>query len=451
MTLSWRYTVLPIAVIFSFRLLGLFMLIPVFTIYAPTLLHATPFLIGLALGSYGLSQGLLQIPFGLLSDRFGRKTMITVGLALFALGSILGAVAHSIEWMIVGRIIQGAGAIGSVLMALLADLTSDKDRTKAMAIIGLSIGFSFALAMILSPMITAHYGLTGIFNVMTCLALSAILLLHGIIPTPKKDPFHQPNTVTKQQFLAALKNPHLQRLNVGIFFQHLILTSTFYAVPLLLKQQIHLGRLTHTWQFYLPLMLTAFLLMLPIIALTEKQQKMKLTFVFAVVCITASQCILALMSAAWYGLCVAILLYFVAFNVLEAALPSLVSRQAGIENKGTAMGIYSSSQFLGIFAGGLLAGLIAQFGGIAGIFWFNAAISSVWIMIARFLRPYAYELTLSIPLKRAIENNASLQATLHQLKGVVSVSVSPEENMVHLRVIKEQYVPQSAERLIHTV
>ncbi len=224
---SWSNSVFPIAALFSFRMLGLFMLIPVFTVYATQLTGATPALIGIALGSYGLSQGLLQIPFGMLSDSFGRKSIITLGLIFFVCGSLLGAFATSIYGMIFARILQGTGAIGSVLIALLADLTPDEQRTKAMAVIGATIGLSFSLAMILSPTITHYFGLSGIFYLTTFLAVFGLILLHGVIPTPRKEPFHLDSDPSPALFSDVLRNRHLQRLNFGIFVNILFLQQLF--------------------------------------------------------------------------------------------------------------------------------------------------------------------------------------------------------------------------------
>jgi MFS family permease len=448
MNYSWRHTVIPIATIFSFRLLGLFMLIPIFTLFTHELSHATPLLIGIALGSYGLSQGILQIPFGMLSDRFGRKPIITLGLVLFAIGSMMGAWAHSIELMISARILQGAGAIGSVLMALLADLTPDEQRTKAMAVVGISIGMSFSIAMIISPILSAATGLAGIFYFTAVLAVIALCLLHLVIPTPARDPFHERDVIQLRQFKFVLQNKHLLRLNAGIFIQHLILTSTFYALPLLLKQHILQQHLSESWHFYLPLMLSAFIIMVPIIVLGERQQRMKFIFILAVVLTTLNQCALFLFNQSWLGLCVTMLIYFVAFNILEATLPSQVSRQAGTANKGTAMGIYSSCQFLGIFAGGALAGVLFQYAGSSSIFLLNAVIGFVWIGLASFMRPNEYQLTRKIPFGHLVMDKDVLQNQLRQLKGIHEISISLSEKTIFLLLSKHLYIEGSAESII---
>lgn len=380
---SWLHNVLPIAAIFSFRMLGLFMLIPVFTVYAAHLHHATPTLMGIALGCYGLSQGLLQIPFGLLSDKLGRKPVITLGLILFIIGSLIGALTHSIYGIIVARTLQGTGAVGSVLIALLTDLTPDKERTKAMAVVGSTIGVSFSLAMVLSPTITHWFGLAGIFYFTAFLAFLGIVLLHQRIPTPTPGFMHA-HTTNLQLLRQVVTNANLIRLNAGIFFQHMILTTTFFALPLLLQDQIKRGMLNVQWHFYLPIILLGFLFMIPFITYGERKQVVKPIFVGSIAITGLAQYLLAYSYSQWFAICILFTVYFIAFNILEATLPSLVSKQAQANAKGTAMGIYSSSQFLGIFIGGLLAGLIYQWSHYQGLFLFNGCISLIWLFISTF-------------------------------------------------------------------
>ena len=441
----WLNRVIPIATIFSFRMLGLFMLIPVFSIYAIKLTDSTPTLVGIALGCYGLSQGLLQIPFGMLSDRFGRKPIITLGLLLFAAGSLIGTYTDSIYGMIIARTLQGTGAIGSVLIALLADLTSDKDRTKAMAVIGVTIGLSFSLAMVISPLLTHQFGLSSIFFLTAILAALGLLLLHTAIPTPKKEPFHTNQESNPRQFKEVLFNRHLQRLDIGIFSQHLILTSTFFAVPILLQQQIAQGKLLQAAHFYLPLMIFAFLAMVPFIIFAERKHHIKGVFVASVALTTLSQLILALTYHSFGSLCASMFIYFVAFNVLEAMLPSLVSKQAPAKLKGTAMGIYSSSQFLGIFAGGAISGIVYQFTGPQGIFISNALIALVWLAIAFQMNPNLYQLTLSIPYESTDQTILNL---MRNIPGVEEAIFDSHEKIIYLRVNKILYKMGSAEQII---
>ena len=266
MQTPWLRSTLQIATIFAFRMLGLFMLIPVFTIYADTLQGATPVLLGLALGAYGLTQGLLQLPFGMLSDRYGRKRLITLGLILFALGSLVGATTHTIYGMIVARILQGGGAIGSVLIAFLADLTTEQHRTKAMAIIGATIGVSFCIAFILSPSLAANYGLAGIFYLTTGLAGVGLGILYSM-PNPKPS---KSVRNTWQDLKQVLRDPALLRLDAGIFSQHFILVASFYVIPIVLHEHVRTSQINQPWQWYGMILVGAFLSMLPIIHYSEK-------------------------------------------------------------------------------------------------------------------------------------------------------------------------------------
>lgn len=447
MKVSWSKTVFPIAAIFSFRMLGLFLLIPVFTLYSGELRGATPALMGIALGAYGLSQGLLQMPFGILSDKWGRKPLISIGLTLFAIGSLMGALSDSIYGMIFARIIQGTGAIGSVLIALLADLTPDSDRTKAMAIIGMTIGVSFSLAMVLSPALTHHFGLSGIFYLTCGLACLGLIVLHWVIPTPNRERFHSDSEANPRLFKSVVTNRHLQRLNFGIFCQHFILTSTFFVIPLLLKEQTKAGHLSQTWSFYLFVILLAFIIMVPIIIYGEKKNKVKLIFLGSVLSTAVAQGLLIVTYQNWFYFCFYMLVFFTAFNTLEALLPSQISKQANPNSKGTAMGIYSTAQFLGIFAGGASAGFIYQWNGNEGIFLVNMLMSALWFVLA-FSMENATRLNLVIPYNEAQVNKKQVQEQLIQLEGVEQVHFAVEEEVIYLQLNKGLYLKGSAEALL---
>ena len=371
----WLSIACPIAAIFSFRMLGLFLLIPVFSANASHLSGATPSLIGIALGSYGLTQGILQIPFGMLSDHFGRKPVIYFGLAFFAVGSLIGAFANSIYAMIIARTLQGTGAIGSVLIALLADLTTEQNRTKAMAVIGGSIGISFSLAMILGPLITAISGLDGIFYLTTILALLGIVMLNKVIPEPPKINAHL--VIKKQAFKDSMANGQLQLLNLGIFIQHAVLTATFFAVPILLKELA----VETSWQFYLPLVILSFLIAMPVIFYSERKKHGELFFIMAIFATALAQVLIAFNLQNAKLIFMLMLLYFIGFNFIEATLPSKVSKKANAQYKGTAMGIYSTSQFLGIFFGGLSAGLIFSKFSYTGVFLANSILCMIWLFV----------------------------------------------------------------------
>lgn len=374
MQLPWIKITLPIAAIFAFRMLGLFMLIPIFSVYGQQLQHATPVLIGIALGSYGLSQGLMQMPFGILSDYFGRKKILFIGLLLFAAGSLLGAYTHSIYGMIIARMIQGCGAIGSVLIALVADLIDDRHRSKAMAIIGSSIGFSFAIAMMLSPMIAQKAGLAGIFNLTAILALTGLVIMVLFIPQVTHQ--QQPIPFRWQNIKDSFTPTALKKCHFGICGQHFILTSSFFAIPLILHE-IH-APLT---SFYLSLMLLAFIIMLPVIGVCESKKKREPLFILSVIILTIGQLLMSFIPHEIHALWACLLIYFTAFNILEALFPTLIAKSAHPSLKGTATGIYSTMQFLGICLGGIWAGFAYKYFGIQSIFIFNTLLCLIYIRL----------------------------------------------------------------------
>lgn len=421
-----------LSLIMAFRMLGLFMILPVFTLYAHQLTGSTASLIGIALGIYGLTQAALQIPFGLSSDKFGRKPIIILGLLLFIAGSVVAALSHSIDGVIIGRALQGGGAIGSTALALLADLTRDETRTRAMAFMGMTIGLSFAAAMVLGPIIDSAFQLSGIFWVTAILGVLAIVMLGAVPKAPKAvSNMAEPK---QKRLRAALKNGALLRMNFSIFIQHATLTVLFLGMPSLLKH--HLGLSSHGQTlFYLIVLFIAFFAMVPLIIIGEKKHKLKQVLVFSVALMAISQFLIP--SAGHHVVLVGLLvfLFFTAFTNLEATLPSLVSKIAPIQMKGTAMGIYSSSQFFGIFVGGLLGGLTLAHFGLHGTFILGASLCVLWLLVLLPMKQPPY---LSTVIVKREQFDANLQHKLQSTDGVAELAWSQEEGLLYVKINRQK-------------
>jgi predicted MFS family arabinose efflux permease len=371
-----------LASIFALRMLGLFLILPVFAVHARTIPGGdSPALVGLALGIYGLTQGVLQIPFGAASDRWGRKPVIVAGLVLFALGSFIAAAADDIFWTIIGRAVQGAGAISAAVTAFIADATREEHRTKAMAMVGASIGLTFALSLVGAPPLYAAVGMGGLFALTGVLAVAAIAVVTWVVPSaPPRIEHDDPATVASVVF-----NPQLLRLNFGIFALHTVQMAMFVVVPVLLVERAQLPLPSHWW-VYLPVVLVSFGLMMPPIMAAERKSRMRILFLSAVGLLFVVQIGLLLHSPGLMWIAGWLLLFFVGFNILEASLPSLVSRVAPSSAKGLALGIYNTTQAIGLFAGGALGGLVAARWGAQGVFACAAVIMGVWWVIALGMR-----------------------------------------------------------------
>lgn len=347
-----------IALLIALRMYGLFLIMPVFSVYAKELSYSTPFLMGLALGIYGLTQALLQIPLGLASDFFGRKNILTIGLLVFIAGSIIAALSDSIYGVITGRAIQGMGAIASTGMALIADVSRPEQRTKMMAIVGMSIGSAFMLAFITGPPLSAVFGVSGLFWITALLAVLALIQLHVFVKEPEK-------SVKKGflfvEFVHSIKDVRLLSLNLSVFVLHAVMTAVFVVLPLILVEKLGFPVAQH-WKMYLPVLLVSTVFFIPMIIAHEKIKKYFLFVSVALFALAFSQVMMAWLNSNVLLISAMMVLYFAFFNFLEAAMPAMLSRIAGEKYRGAAMGAYSSSQFMGAFFGSTLAGLMMPYG-----------------------------------------------------------------------------------------
>lgn len=368
-----------LASVFALRMLGLFLILPVFAVHARSMPgggNAT--LIGLALGMYGLTQSVGQIPFGIASDRYGRKRIIFIGLLLFAVGSFIAAAANHIVWVILGRGVQGAGAISAAITALIADTTREEHRTKAMAMVGASIGLSFAVSLVAAPLLYSAIGMSGMFVLIGVMSLAAIVLVRYVVPDAPALP---PQRV---KFSEVLKMPELLRLDYGVFTLHLSQMSMFVVVPAALVKTLGLPVAQH-WKVYLPVVLLSFVLMLPPVFVGERHGKMKGVFVGAIALLLLVQVGMWFeLSHAlhWMPLVGLLLAFFVAFNILEASQPSLVSRFAPAGGRGAALGVYNTLQALGLFCGGAAGGWLTQHLGPSTVFIMGGSLTVLWLIIA---------------------------------------------------------------------
>ena len=443
-----RRAAISLAGIFSLRMLGMFMILPVFALYAPKLEGATPTLMGLAIGAYGMTQAILQIPFGLLSDRFGRKPVIAAGLLLFALGSVVAALSTSIYGVILGRAIQGAGAIAAAVMALAADLTREEQRTKAMAIIGMSIGFSFSLALVAGPMLDHWVGLSGIFWLTAVLACLGIAVLYLIVPQPQVSRVHRDAEPVPAQFMAVLKDAQLLRLNYGILSLHLILTATFTVLPLILRDHLGMASAQH-WHLYLPVMLLSVAAMIPFIILAERRRRMKQVFLGAIMVVALAEFGMALWHVSLVSIALLLFLFYAGFNLLEATLPSLISKMAPSDSKGTAMGFYSSSQFLGAFIGGAAGGWLQGRFGIGGVLVFCGVVAMLWLLVAASMRSPRYLTTRLLQVGVVDAQHARVLAQrFTQVRGVAEAVVIGEEGVAYLKIDKHAIDEQALEAVL---
>lgn len=437
MTPLEKRAVSGLSLIFALRMLGLFMILPVFSLAASDYAASTPVLIGLAIGAYGLTQALLQIPFGMLSDRIGRKQVITLGLLLFAAGSVVAAMADSIYTVIAGRLLQGSGAIAAAVMALTADLTRDDHRTKAMAGIGISIGLSFSVALAAGAALERWIGLPGIFWATAVMALAGIAVLHLWVPSPLRRVRHRDMAPVPSQFREILANPQLMRLVISILLLHLLLTASFFALPMALQEA---GLLREQQALtYLPVLLLAFVAMVPLIVIAEKRRQMKIVFIMAISLLLLAQLGWALLPDSLALMLLMLWVFFTAFNVLEASLPSMMSKLAPLENKGTALGIYSSAQFIGAFLGGVLAGVVFQHWGLEAVFGGCALLALGWLLLIMPMPQPRHLSNRIIQLPDVNDHNASdFISEINAIRGVVETVIVVESRVAYVRFAPDE-------------
>ncbi|MBU0950394.1 MFS transporter [Pseudomonas sp. NPDC047961] len=421
-----------LALVFAFRMLGMFMVLPVLATYGMDLQGATPALIGLAIGAYGLTQAMLQIPFGMISDRIGRLPVIYFGLLIFAAGAVLAATADTIWGVIAGRVLQGAGAISAAVMALLSDLTREQHRTKAMAMIGMSIGVSFAVAMVVGPLLTSAFGLSGLFWVTGGMAALGILVV-AVLPRAPAHIRHRESGVARQALGATLRHPDLLRLDFSIFALHAVLMASFVALPLALVNEAALPKEEHWW-VYLTALVVGFFGMVPFIIYGEKKRQMKRVVLGAVAVLVLSELFLWWFGNQLWSLVAGMIVFFIAFNLLEASLPSLISKVAPAGGKGTAMGIYSTSQFLGSGLGGVLGGWLYQQGGLGLVFAGCAALCALWFAVTWSMREPPYVTGLRLPLSAGAARNPALTEQMMAVPGVSDAVVIVEEAAAYVKV-----------------
>jgi MFS family permease len=432
-----------LAGVFGLRMLGLFLILPVFAVHAPQLSGGDNLtLVGIALGAYGLAQAILQIPFGMASDRWGRKPVIYIGLVIFAAGSFLAAGATDIWTVITGRTLQGGGAISSVVVALAADLTRDQHRTKVMAMIGAMIALVFALSLVGAPALYRWIGMAGLFVVTGLLSLAAIWVVKALVPDAPL------RARAASEGNEKVLQPELLRLNLGIFVLHMVQMAMFVVVPVRL---VAAGlEVSGHWRLYLPVVLASFAIMVPPILYADRRHRPKPVLIGAVALLTGVEALLMAVDSVFaYG--VLLFGFFAAFNVLEALLPSLVSRVAPAHARGTAIGVYNTTQTLGLFFGGLAGGWLANHFGAQAVFAACALLSLVWLSAALGMRTVAAAVNglsiVTFSIATGVELNG-LREALAQLDGVREAEILAHERLARLKVVPGQWDERRARKLI---
>ncbi|ULJ68799.1 MFS transporter [Wielerella bovis] len=438
---EWRAAT-SLAGVYALRMLGMFLVLPVLSLHAHSLAGADEAsklkMVGLAMAAYGLTQALLQLPLGMLSDKIGRKKVIYLGMSVFALGSFIAAFTNDAQTLVIARAIQGAGAVSAAVTALLADLTREEVRTRAMSMIGLSIGLTFSVSLVLSPMLSKFIGVQGLFALTGILSLASIALVKYYTPNPTQLRHHEDTQVSVRRIGEVLKNTQLLRLNYGIFALQAGLMAIFTALPFALR---HLGwDKSEHWQVYLPATVLGLIFMIPAIIIGETRNKLKQVFVLGISLVLLAQFALIFSLSSVWIVGAVLIIYFIGFNILEASLPSLVSKIAPSDLKGTAMGVYNTTQSLGVFTGGLIGSKMYALFGFVGVFGFCCVIVGVWLWLA-----------MTAPAPRPVKNvmfavpdalRGDLNGLKHKIQaasGVEAVSFSADGATVFIKALQQGF------------
>ena len=445
---EWRAST-TLSGVYALRMLGMFLVLPVLAMYAASLpgTEDNKTLVGLAMGIYGLTQALLQLPLGIASDKFGRKKTIYAGLVVFAAGSFLAAAADTLPLLVAARAIQGAGAVSAAVTALLADLTRDGVRTRAMAMIGLSIGLTFSISLVVAPMIADVVGVRGLFLLTGILTVASIGVVAFMTPDPEFSKLHEDTQAQPARIGEVLKNRQLLNLDFGIFALHAAQMALFTALPFAMTQ-LGLEKIQH-WKVYLPSTVAGLVVMVPLIIIGETRNRLKQVFILGIVCIAAAQIgLLSGMHSVWL-ITVYLIVYFIGFNVLEASLPSMVSKIAPSDLKGTAMGVYNTMQSVGLFAGGAAGGLLFQKYGFVGVFAFCSTLMLLWLVLAVLSPAPKPVKNLSYPVGSVWQGNQEgLYRALSELEGVEDISFSFDRQTVYIKVLQKGFDQAAAEDII---
>ncbi len=438
---------LSLASLFALRMLGLFLILPVFAVHARHLTGGdSQTLVGVALGIYGLTQGILQIPYGMASDRYGRKRLIVIGLLFFALGSFVAAWASDIYVVILGRAIQGAGAIAAPVTAFIADITREEHRTKAMAMVGGSIGLTFAVSLVAAPALYRSIGMEGIFDLTGALSLAAIWMTLAVVPPEPRSAGDPTRRVRRGALSEVLRNTEQLRLNLGIFSLHVVQMAIFVVIPVALVQYGGLAVSEH-WKIYLPVVLGSFALMMPPLLQAERRGRMKFLFLAAIVLLLAVELGFAVCYTNFTMAIALLLAFFVAFNILEASLPSLVSRVAPPASRGTALGVYSTTQALGLFVGGAAGGWLAKNFGDPAVFVFGFAVIALWLGVASGMRVPGETVERAYRVSPRLDPTG-LRERLVRSRGVREAVIVPEQGIARLKVYPESFDERAVREII---